>query len=179
MPNIDQLIDVPLWDRAQWQGVAYFVWSDGTPPVIAFVFLDPEAGVAIFNGLRAQAHQLRIAFIEGEIPGADAGYTVHVTPKMPAAGDIPRAGYPMVTRIHRMTPAPGAPHLTKFKEAFAQHRRCVVTVARFAPGGGELELNDTVKIDNPTVVFRQVADISQNDIDSVAISVRHPRPQMH
>ena len=140
-------IDVDAWNQAKWQGVLYLTDPSGNePPVLALFFEDETAGRKIFNdwrqrfGERDAKEDLRIAIIEGFVPGQEPGYYVHV------GFDLDRAferageqGHPdlkklwTITRIKRLD-APNSPNLAVFKKAFARHGRYVLAPA-FVVGG--------------------------------------------
>src|SRR5215831_19415244 len=84
---MEQLIDPALWDAAKWKAVAFGAQA-GKPPLMAFIFANINAGRQIFAKWREaiggdidKEEMIRIAIIEGDIPGEPAGYTGHVTPQ--------------------------------------------------------------------------------------------------
>jgi hypothetical protein len=79
-------MNLPMWDAARWCATAFVHDTFGErPPCLGIVFEDMEAGRRIFAEWRRllgrvdKHEQLRIALVEGDIPGKPAGYTVHVS----------------------------------------------------------------------------------------------------
>ena len=129
------LINVALWNRANWQGVMYGSRAEGKPPFLAFAFVNGQAGKQILKDLHATTGPIdtfdviRIAIIEGAIPGERPGYTVHISPHFDGIQAEARAegksapDVMIVSQIHRMCPAPGSSLLTWFKQELAKHGR--------------------------------------------------------
>jgi hypothetical protein len=188
MADNEQLINVPLWDRARWKGVA-FRYDPSQIPFVALVFTDGDVGVQIVEAWRwilgeVDEHNiLRLAFIEGDIPGEDAGYTVHIgmnpegiSKAATAAGKERPKSFLVASRIHRM-PTPNSVHLAGFKHEFAKQRRYQLIAARLSPAG-ELLLAHNAFITKTDAVFKRVTDIGTNDIDKV-IFVREAAGPQH
>lgn len=184
------LIDVELWNQARWKGVVFGGWPD-KPPFMALAFVNGEAGQQIFRGLRDITgpidtfELIRVAIIEGDIPGEDPGYTVHIGPNLDgivaaakAAGSEPPGGMMILTRIHRMNPTPGSPHLARFKGAFAQHQRYSLLGASISATGQNLTIDFEQPIGKTLVIFKHVSNIGKNDIDK-AIFVREASQRPH
>ena len=78
------LIEAALWDRAAWLGVAFLGPRGGLPPRLGLLFRNERAAAQIFEGLRGRLGPrdvhglLRVAFLEGHVPGREPGYTVLV-----------------------------------------------------------------------------------------------------
>src|SRR5262249_5028776 len=128
---VQLFIDPEKWDRAQWKGTAFITSPDpGIPPCLGLVFLDEKLGREIFKHWRQRLgdedsyDELRVAIIEGDIPGEAPGYSVHISSeplhtqkRLQAEGKGLDVEYSVVTsRIHRMNPVPGpgSPHLERF-----------------------------------------------------------------
>ena len=184
----DQLINVPLWDQARWTGVG-FAYDSVRIPFVALVFTDGAAGVQIFNAWRRTLGEvdeydaLRVAFIEGDIPGKAPGYTVYIGTNhealvkvAAAAAHPPPSALFVVSRIHRM-PMPNASHLAGFKREFARQRQYLLTAARLS-ASGELLLARDASIRKTDVVLKHVSDIGLDDVDR-AIFVRDDTGPTH
>jgi hypothetical protein len=172
-PNTEQLIDVALWDRAKWKGTVFGARADG-PPLLALAYENGDAGREIFRGLQArlgvvdQDELLRIAVIEGDIPGREPGYTIHIHPRIETLVKGMDSSSPLLTvhRFQRMTPQPASPHLSNFKKAYAQHGRFWLMSAELTSAGG-VSLGFEHQIGKTQIEFRLVTDIkSDQDIDS-------------
>ena len=90
------VIDIGLWNRAQWSGVLFKV-QPGTLPVFALVFRDLDAGEEILKGWRDalgnhdRNEVIRVSVIEGNIPGTPPGYSVHIGPDQTRAIESAKA----------------------------------------------------------------------------------------
>jgi hypothetical protein len=182
-----QLINIPLWDKARWKAVG-FGYDPSRIPFVALVFTDGDAGIKIFNEWREVLGEvddhdaLRIAFIEGAIPGEEPGYTVHIgmNPEgmiqaAKTAGKDPTDPFLLVSRIHRM-PTPDSAHLAGFKREFVRQGRYLLTAARLS-STGELLLARDANIAKTYAIFKQVADIGPHDVDSAIFAREASGPQ--
>src|SRR6185437_3870407 len=105
------LIDIPLWDKAGWQGVGYIEHPDArVPPLLALLFDEKEAGIRIFKGWRRELgakdveNKLRIAIITGIDRKHPAYYRLIVGPNIDWGGHSGGSHIAVVSRIHTMTP---------------------------------------------------------------------------
>jgi len=172
-----QLIDIPLWNRAGWLGVA-FGMAPQDQTFMALVFTNHDAAEEIFRGFQRAIggnvdtyEMLRVAIIEGDIPGKEAGYTVHLSTDldgvdraMRASGQSPHTPDYVLSRIHRI-PAPDSPHLSGFKRDFARHGSYLLLPASFIQGGDDVELAPSLGILKRAVTFKHVTDIGSDDQD--------------
>lgn len=174
---IVNVIDSKKWDKARWSAVAFMHDPTGERiPMMGIVFTDLAVGRQIFQDwIRAfgsvdQHEELRVAIIEGDIPGHAPGYSVHIgsNPEN-TARRLRLAGHnvdaPLVLtvgRIHRMHPEPGSPHLPRFKQEFAKHCRYYLI-----PVSPKLEPIFDLCIGKTEVHFRNVADLGPDDVDRV------------
>jgi len=79
------VIDDALWDQAHWVATAFaFPPIEGGIPALAFCFKHERPAMRIFQEWQSEFgnedtyERVRIAIIEGDIPGEPEGYTVHV-----------------------------------------------------------------------------------------------------
>ncbi len=119
--SLKSFIDIPLWDRARWLGVAV-ICSPDDPPGLGLLFENQAAGTEIFAGWKRRLgsidehNQLRVTIVEGSIVGAAPGYNIRIGTNVPTmfrlgrehgllSGKEPAL---LVSRIHRMNPPPGS-----------------------------------------------------------------------
>lgn len=166
---IQSFIDPVKWDQAQWVGAAFLHDQSGIyPPYMGIVFQRVDVGKQIFAEWRNRLgkvdakEKLRIAIIEGPIRGEGAGYSVHISSDPSAMEDSGADRMVVVSRVHRMTPQPGSPHLARFKKEFQKHRRYSLI-----PVSLNLEPFFDDAIEKTKVTFRNAFDISKNDQDAV------------
>jgi hypothetical protein len=174
-------IDVDLWNRAQWKAVFYGDGPDGSP-ILGLAFRNRDAATVIFRGWherygdRDLEEELRIAIIEGEIPGEEPGYSVHINTD--AEGFIRRlkaAGFNYsddllftVGRIHRMNPYPGSPFLARFQREY-RRAKTYWLVPGVIDESEQVEMISDLRIFKSRISFRNVSDLRDDDLDSVVL----------
>jgi hypothetical protein len=165
------LIDVDKWNEAGWKGAAFFHDPTGEqPPCLGLAFENIEAGKQIFTqwherlGSHDEHEELRISIIEGEILGQDDGYSMHISSN--PANTAQRRQLPFSTAIvisrSRRMETPNSPHLARFKEEFARHKRYSLIPVSLR-GEPSFELS----IEKAELLFRQTSDITPKDLDAV------------
>jgi hypothetical protein len=184
--RFQSFIDIDKWNAAKWKGVGFLVDLSGEkPPCILIVFNNGEIGKKIFSAWRKEIgkldefEELRIAIIEGDIPGQDPGYTIHInsdpshtTERVRALGMIlDPTGVIVVSRIHRMNPSPGSPYLKRFKEAYKQHGKYLLVPAAITNNLDKpFDPYFDFAISKTQIYFRNVSEITEHDIDYVIFS---------
>ncbi len=175
-------IDVDLWNSAGWKAVAYGVSPDG-PPVLCLAFRNASAARKIFEGWhvrygeRDSDEELRISIIEGDIPGEEPGYSVHVNidtevfvRRIKAVGFEASPDFVVqIGRVHRMNPPADSTNLARFKEEYRRHK-----VYWLMPGvidaAEKVQLIPELQIFKGRIVFKHVSELHENDIDSVVLA---------
>jgi hypothetical protein len=188
---ISNLIDPDLWKRADWQGVGYGSSAVGKPPLLAFGFTNSEAGQQILGGLHAATGPIdtfdliRIAIIEGDIPGERPGYTVHICPnfdgvmaKAAADGKEP-PDVLIASMIHRIYPLPGSRRLDWFKQELATHGRYFLMGASISPSGMNPMIDQGIAIEKTGIVFKHVSQIATDEVDDAVIFTREMKQRPH
>ncbi len=173
-------IDIPLWDRAKWRGVAW-MWKPDKPPGMGLLFENASEGAKVFAswnrrlGQIDKGEELRVSIIEGAIPGAAPGYNVRIGTNIPNllkhSETDPNAKNELIltaSRIHRMNPSQGSPNLASFKKAFRQHGRFSMMQVVLNQGTSFVPIpaNAIIKTE---IFFRQVEDVQEGDPDWDAI----------
>jgi len=115
--------------------------SGESAPYLAIMFEDIAAGKEIFPARRS----LRSGGIGSEV-----------------STNTRRFHFDHRSRIKRMTPAPGSPHLGQFKKEMAKHQR--YSIIPLSPKG---ERYFDLAIGKKEVLFRQSLEITGNDLDAV------------
>jgi hypothetical protein len=174
-------IDIELWDRAKWRGV-FFMHYEGRPPYLGLAFTDEAAARRIFRqwreryGPRDEGEELRISIVEGDIPGEDPGYTVHIGADLDVTTKkFKEAGYGepdmlfTATRLNRMNPAPGSTNLALFKQRYRQSKTYFLIPAVLQEARMPKPI-PALGIFKSRILFRHVSDIKgSNDIDMIVI----------
>ena len=178
------LIDLELWDKAKWKGVAYmFDYAGLEPPFLGLIFDKIEFGEEIFKGWRKVLgnddpnNELRVSIVEGDVPGEDYGYYVHISQNIHNTLSRIRREYgsPNIdfimtaTRIHRMNPSPGSQNLPSFKKAFDIKKSFSLVPGEMREINGRVEfrLIKELGILLHDISFRNYEDIKdKNDYDA-------------
>lgn len=175
------VIDVDLWNQAGWKGVLV-ASNRQTPPLLGLVFTNKQTAAEIFRRWRKSFgntdvnEEIRIAIIEGDIPGRESGYSVHINTNvegllkrtMAQGLDISRDYITIVSRIHRMNPDPSSKNLDIFKEEYTKFREYHLVPAILLPGN-KVELAPDLGITKREICFRKVEEITAQDMDYVVL----------
>lgn len=181
---ISGFINVELWDKAGWKGVAFLHdYAFKEPSSMGILFTDKEMATKIFQGWEKRLgkedefNELRISFVEGDVPGEPFGYYVHINSypqnivKRFKSNDVNfNVGVDLmmlVSRIHRMNPSRDSKNLQEFKDRF-NHFKSYSLIPCVLHNGNKIEVIEGLEIIKKDVEFRKYTDIkSRNDLDSV------------
>lgn len=174
-------IDLELWNKAGWKGVAYIRdYENKEPPYFGLLFSDREIAIKIFQGWLKRLgeydtfNELRIAIVEGDVKGELYGYYVHISSypenivkrveseKKDFKVDLMM----LVSRIHRMNPEPSLQNLNIFKERFKLFN-CYSLIPCVLQKDNKIEIIEGYRILKKNIEFRQYTDIkSMSDPDA-------------
>lgn len=179
---IGGFIDLELWNKAGWKGVAFLHDSAfKEPSSMGILFTNKEVGIKIFQGWKKRLgradefNELRISFIEGDVPGEPFGYYVHIGSypenivKRVKSNDVDfnLDLMMLVSRIHRMNPSRDSKNLQEFKDKF-QHFKSYSLIPCVLHDGHNIEVIEGLEIIKKNIEFRKYSDIkSKNDLDSI------------
>ena len=173
--KVISLIDIPLWNKAGWNGAGYVEHPDPrTPPLMALLFADKDAGAKIFAtwrkelGTKDENGQLRITIVTGIDRDHPAHYRLLIGPTIDWGAQQRGAHFVVVSRINTMKPATPINldrFLTKYRKDGAYF---------FAPG--YVEPGETVPSFDPELAIistqlhvRPAWEIAENDPDVIGI----------
>lgn len=174
-------IDVDLWNKAKW-GATFFVCYPGYPPVLGLAFEDESAARKIFEtwhqryGENDEYEELRISIIEGDIPGKNPGYSVHVGSDSDATiRRLKDAGCAfdddvmmMVSRINRMNPSVESTNLESFKQYYKAFKTYFLAPGVLGEDRQSIKPLLELGIYKNKVHLRHVSEIGpNNDVDGV------------
>lgn len=176
-------IDVDLWNKAEWRATAFIHDRElKEPPSLGIVFENEEAAKEILKkwllrlGNTDEYNELRISIIEGEVPGEEPGYTVHIGANIEniikradnEGLNIPKDIFMLISRIHRMNPAQNYKNLEIFKERYNQFGSYLLKVGVIE--GEDITISHSMYLHKRDIEFREVKDIkSKDDIDAVIL----------
>jgi hypothetical protein len=176
--TMNEVIDVDLWNRARWKGVAYLS-GGGIVPGLVIVFNDRDAAGKIFMGWIEQFgkvdedERIRISLIEGETPALGPGYTCHIGPSI---GHVLGEWQPtsdVVYSITRLLRLPASPHLARFKAALERDPAYQLMVGVLRPDGG-FDVHPDLVIRKRRLEIRRIDEIKTDGTDMDAIVLARP-----
>ena len=174
------VINTELWDRACWMGTA--ILSDKkSAPYLGLVFQNRDAAIEIFEnwnkdfGHRDLYEEIRIAIIEGDIPGKEYGYTVHITTNQEnliskcRELNLPfhQVLFAIISRFRRMPVEKGNRNMAVFKEEVERFLSYKIIPIYTSEDG--LEPLFDYEIEKTEIFFRQADEITENDIDIACV----------
>jgi hypothetical protein len=184
MSNIvyQNLINIEKWDQAMWRGIVFIIdQSYQKLPVIGILYEDGEVGKDIFIelvdrvGEGDEFDELRIAIVEGDMPGKAPGYSVHISSN--PVNTIERARSEGIeinaelivtgSRIHRMEPTPDSLNLPMFKDAYQRMGTYLVIPVSMKPDGIQPHFDHGIV--KREIYFRYIDDLDEGDFDSIVL----------
>lgn len=170
---IFSLINLPLWDKANWMAMAF---GDASVeiPVLGLAFKDVEAGKMIFQGWQKKLGSvdgnelLRVTIVTGVNRKHPADYRVLISINPQLETDGHGRQFVLTARIQTMHPSDGT-NLNRFLEHYRRAGRYILTPA-FAVS--EIELGDHFlepTIEKKVLNIRAAWEIGSNDPDVSAI----------
>jgi hypothetical protein len=170
------LIRKALWDRATWTGTLFAMSPDNSwPPVLAFLFRDPETSGQIFDnwnrelGSNDEEERLRVTLIRGISKRNPNAYRVVVgTNPTQAFSDRTVKYVFMPYRVLTMEP-PSDHNLTRFLSSYDSFGRYLLTYAFQHSGSSEPELAWENCIAKRELHVREAWEIGRHDVDSAGI----------
>ncbi len=168
------IINEELWEKANWIGTA-FASSDDEIPAIALVFETETPAIEIFQQWQADFgkidvdEKLRVSIIEGELPDQpeqEDGYTIHITPNLDeflkqADSEIQ---IDIINKHQRLVASENSTGLADFKSSFAKFKQYHILPAFYVEES--IQPIFDVALLKTVIDFRNITDISENDIDS-------------
>jgi hypothetical protein len=168
------VINLPLWERAQWDGVAYLYGSSGAP-VLGPIFHDRDAAEEIFRQWEDQFGHLdiedkvRVSIIRGVSQGSAHAYRVVIgSDPMSNATSARGRLFQFVVRVHTMEPM-SSRNLDAFLEQYGRVGEFILTPSVVVPASGEPDFRSHRYLLKKNLHVRWAWEIDENDIDSVAI----------
>lgn len=181
------LIDVETWDKAIWRG-AGFILRYTDIPTLLLPFVNEKYAVKIFSdwisflGYEDKNDDIRVALVEGDVPGEPAGYYIVIGTNIDEA--IRRAeknGYPPeellvlnVSRVIRANPNDNFKCYNLFKQAYKAVQEFYLMPAVINEQTGEIRPLQSYKIHKKRLIYRNIKDITENDEDSILLQKDKP-----
>ena len=191
------------WDSATWLATTY-QWhpTSEMPPVMGLVFADWPKGIELFKswvdavGNVDAEDDLRVAILEGYMPGQAPGYTIRISPSLNEYLDEDDDGRNYIGRVMRMHPPEAQPPgssvpkaavsaepvipsmmpnlpgnidmLARFKEEYKRHGEFMLAPV-VQRDDNQLYMNVHQGIIKRELVIRHVSEIGENEPDMFAL----------
>ena len=168
------VIDLDLWDRAQWMG-ALFVCAPSEPPILGLGFVNGEAGESIFRkwkerwGNADTEEQLRLSIVTKISKNSPLEYAVVIGPSVRQNEEDLGKLILGVSRHHRMTPRTSE-NLNRFIESYRRAGRFWLAPARISVRDETFQKPSMdLAIRKEQLSVREAWEIGEHDQDRVVI----------
>lgn len=170
------IIDIPLWDKAQWHGVFFMGCpNDSFPPALGLIFKNKAAAEAIFGGWIKRVgrvdekEEIRIAILTGIDKNNPAHYVVHICANVKAL-QIERTEECLImvaSRHHRMTPDVTT-NLDRFLKSYNKFK-IYWLMPGYVDDKGKPQMLDQLSIKKSEISVRPAWQVGEHDEDLVVI----------
>ncbi len=174
-------VNIDLWNKAKWGGTGFIYVPDGSDePMLGVIFGDYEIGKQIFRewqqsiGEVDEFEELRVSIIQDIEPNSPK-YKVVIGTEVDNV--LKRRGqehtattkmFVMMSRINTMEPDPNSKYLENFKRLYGIHG-CYRIIPCGNFNGRAFDFAPELSILKKKIHFRDLKDITQNDLDIVAL----------
>lgn len=184
---VASMIDLDAWDSAIWRG-AGFILEHFSLPTLFLPFVNEKYAIKIFEdwiatvGKDDKNENIRIALIEGDVPGESAGYYVVIGTNIDEAAKRAEASGVStdelmildVSRIIRANPNDGFKAFNCFKEAYFKYGEYMLMPAVLNEQTGQIRLLPKYGIHKKKLIYRHISDITENDQDAILLQKDKP-----
>ena len=171
--KVISLINIPLWDKANWKAIAYMQLPQ-TLPIMALGFGNAQAAIGIFQGLKKRLggvdtdELLRITIITGVDKAHPSYYRVVISTNLESRA-IPNSNYfVLISRVQNMEP-PDLTNLNNFLDIYRRVGKYVILPAYFVSDKSFPEPLWDFGIVKAQLIVRNAWEIGRHDPDVVAI----------
>lgn len=186
---VTSLIDIETWNKAVWRGAAFYMDpSNKDAPCFMLPFINERYARKIFEdwinllGKDDKNDELRIAIIEGDIPGEEKGYSIHIGSNLDRVIqrrdregiNIDEQLIMTVSRIHRANPVDGFKMFNLFKKQYNAHKKYTLMPCIINETTREINPLFDFSIQKKELIFRNVSDIGKNDPDIIVVTKNKP-----
>ena len=184
---VTSIIDIEAWDKAVWRG-AGFVLGYMPLPALFLPFVNEKYAIKIFEdwiamiGKDDKDENIRIALVEGDVPGEAPGYYVVVGNNIDEA--VKRAessGLSIdelmilnVSRIIRANPSDNFRVFNSFKDSYRKYGEYMLMPAVFDECTGHCKPLPQYGIHKKQLIYRHISDITENDQDAILLQKNKP-----
>ena len=184
---ITSFIDLETWDKAAWRG-AGFVLGYLPLPTLLLPFVNEQYAIKIFEdwiatlGKDDKDENIRIALVEGDVPGEAPGYYVVVGNNIDEAikraessgSSIDDLMILNVSRIIRANPSDNFLAYKYFKEAYSDFGEYMLMPAILNERTGQIKPLPKYGIHKKQLIYRHISEITENDQDAILLQKNKP-----
>lgn len=184
---VTSMIDLDAWNKAVWRG-AGFVLGYMPLPALLLPFVNEEYAIKIFEdwittiGNDDKNEDIRIALVEGDVPGEAPGYYVVVGNNIDEAikraeksgSSIDELLIFNVSRIIRANPSDNFKVFNYFKEAYHEYGEYMLMPAVLNEKTGQIKPLPQYGIHKKQLLYRHISDITENDQDAILLQKNKP-----
>ncbi len=173
--KVHSVIDVQLWDQAQWMGAAYGVLDPAAPPFMALIFKKEEAAVKIFERWRSrfgstdEAEEIHIGIIRRFDLERPFHYGMLITSKLPSIASDSKLTM-LASRSMTMEPQDEV-NLSRFLDDYKRAGAYLLMPMVFGPRGEPKVLKDLYVL-KKSLQAKLATDVGQHDIESIFLRLR-------
>ncbi len=168
------LIDIPLWDKAQWRGAAYLSMPtvDDAPPILALGFENADAAKSIFAQWRKQfgdvdeKRRLRITILTGVDRKHPAYYKIIIGANLDQIEEKSGERLIMASRI-KLFDVDSRKNLDRFLEDFERKQRFILAPAHLSGAEPDVFIHDG--IGQYQLFVRPAWQVGRHDVDCMGI----------
>lgn len=177
--KVHSVIDVHLWNRAEWTGAAYGVAHPKEPPFLALMFKNRDAAAKIFERWRERFgsadvdEEIHIGIVRHFSTEHPAHYGMVITSEPPKDSHDSRVAM-MASRSLTMEPADDI-NLSTFLDLYKKAGAYLLMPALLTPGQS-LQFIDGLYIQKRTLHVKMATDVGPNDAENLFLGPRGLRP---
>lgn len=173
--KVRSVIDVHLWDRAEWSGTAYGVVHPKAPPFMALMFKNREAAAKIFERWRERfgpadlEEEIHIGIVRHFSAKHPAHYGIVIASKIPEDSSDSRMA--MVTSRSQSMEPDNDINLSNFLDLYKKAGAYLLMPALIT-SNQTLQLIDNLYILKHTLHVKKAIDVGANDTENFFLAPR-------
>ncbi len=184
---VTSMIDLDAWDNAVWRGAGFYLGYLPLPTLL-LPFVNEKYAIKIFEdwivtvGKEDKNEDIRIALVEGDVPGEAAGYYVVVGNNIDEAVKRAQSSGAFVdelmiinvSRIIRANPKDNFKMFNYFKEAYHKYGEYILMPAVINELTGQIKPLPKYGILKKQLIYRHISEITENDQDAILLQKNKP-----
>lgn len=162
--TFSSVIDMSLWNKADWQGVGYLLWPDGR--IALALCFGSDSGDDIFRKWlldKTTKERIRIGIVKGISKSSPLNYRVVVTSAFPSM-EKAKEGEVVTTAARIKTVEPEAlDSLELFESHLPYVDDCLILPARFVNGDMELHWDYGIVVNSKNITIQNAYEVTRDD----------------